>query len=84
MIQGEHVQTTLAGGTDPLPTGAEALDEAVQRIPVFLRIECDRCGKDRMISGTHTARGETPIRDILDRSAMTWAATGQVGRLNPG
>ena len=33
-------------GTDPLPTGAEALDEPFNAFPSwFLRIECDRCGK---------------------------------------
>ena len=38
-------------GTDPLPTGAEALDEPFRRFPSwFLRITCDRCGKDRMVN----------------------------------
>ena len=38
-------------GTDPLPTGAEALAEPFAAFPSwFLRITCDRCGKDRMRS----------------------------------
>ena len=36
-------------GNDPLPTGAEALDEPFNAFPSwFLRIECDRCGKVQM------------------------------------
>ena len=35
-------------GTDPLPTPAEALEEPFAAFPSwFLRITCDRCGKDR-------------------------------------
>jgi hypothetical protein len=30
-----------------------------------MRITCDRCGKDRMISETHMALGDMPIRDLL-------------------
>ena len=41
-------------GTDPLPSGAEALDEPLRAFPSwFLRIVCDRRGKERMISETH-------------------------------
>jgi hypothetical protein len=32
----------------------------------FMRITCDRCGKDRMVSETHKAQGDNPIRTILD------------------
>jgi hypothetical protein len=36
-------------GTEPLPSGAEALGEPFAAFPSwFLRIECDRCGKVRM------------------------------------
>jgi hypothetical protein len=46
-------------GNDPLPTGAEALDEPLRAFPSwFLRIVCDRCGKKRMIAETHLAHGE--------------------------
>jgi hypothetical protein len=41
-------------GTDPLPTGPEALDEPFSAFPSwFLRIECDRCGKVQMVSEAH-------------------------------
>ena len=37
-------------GTDPLPTGAEALDEPFSTfLSWFLRITCDRCGKDGLL-----------------------------------
>lgn len=32
-----------------------------------MRITCDRCGKDRMVSETHFERGDMLIRDILER-----------------
>ena len=55
-------------GTDPLPTGAEALGEPFRAFPSwFLRITCDRCGKDRMLSETHFPRGDMLIRDIIAR-----------------
>ena len=35
-------------GDDPLPSGKEALGEPLSAFPSwFLRIECDRCGKER-------------------------------------
>jgi hypothetical protein len=41
-------------GTEPLPTGREALDEPFRAFPSwFMRITCDRCGKDRMVSEAH-------------------------------
>jgi hypothetical protein len=44
-------------GNDPLPTGKEALDEPFRAFPSwFLRIVCDRCGKERMISAHAPAR----------------------------
>ena len=53
-------------GNDPLPTGAEALDEPFNAFPSwFLRIECARCcGKVQMVNQVHSA---LPIRTILDR-----------------
>ena len=43
-------------GSDPLPTGAEALDEPFSTFPSwFMRITCDRCGKDRMVNESHAA-----------------------------
>jgi ribosomal protein S27E len=53
-------------GNDPLPTGAEAMDEPFAAFPSwFLRIECDRCGKVQMINEAHFARPNMPIRAIL-------------------
>jgi hypothetical protein len=38
-------------GTDPLPTAQEALDQPLKAFPSwFLRIECERCSKDSMLS----------------------------------
>jgi hypothetical protein len=56
-------------GTEPLPSGAEALGELLAAFPSwFLRITCGRCGKDRMVSETHLQRGaDMPIRDLLNR-----------------
>jgi hypothetical protein len=55
-------------GNDPLPTGGQALDEPLRAFPSwFLRIVCERCGKERMISETHMAQGDMLIRDILER-----------------
>ena len=55
-------------GDDPLPTGRQALDEPFRAFPSwFLRIECDRCGQDRMFSETHAAQSDMRIRDIIAR-----------------
>ena len=55
-------------GDEPLPSGLEALDEPFRAFPSwFMRITCDRCGKDRMLSETHAAQGDMLIRDILKR-----------------
>ena len=54
--------------TDPLPTGAEALDEPFSAFPFwFLRIECDLCGKVQMVNEAHLKPGAMPIRDIIAR-----------------
>ena len=53
-------------GDDPLPSGAEALDEPFSAFPSwFMRITCDRCGKDRILNEAHTAQRDQPIRTIL-------------------
>jgi hypothetical protein len=55
-------------GTDPLPTPAEALAEPFRAFPSwFMRVTCDRCGKDRMVNEAHMKRSDMPIRDILKR-----------------
>jgi hypothetical protein len=44
-------------GDDPLPTGAEAMDEPFAAFPFWLmRIRCDRCGKDGLLVETHFDR----------------------------
>jgi hypothetical protein len=41
-------------GTEPLPTAAEAMTEPMRAFPSwFLKITCDRCGKDRMLNESH-------------------------------
>jgi hypothetical protein len=42
-----------------LPTGAEALGEPFRAFPSwFMRITCDRCGKDRMLNEAHMKRSD--------------------------
>jgi hypothetical protein len=54
-------------GEAPVPSGAETLDEPFSAFPSwFMRITCDRCGKDRMVNEAHTAHRDLPIRAILD------------------
>ncbi len=44
------------------------LDEPLRAIPSwFLRITCDRSGKDGMTSETHMTLGDIRIRDLLRR-----------------
>jgi hypothetical protein len=65
-------------GDEPLPTGTEALDEPFRAFPSwFLRITCDRCGKDRMLSETHFQRGDMLIRDIIARGRHDGCAARQ-------
>ena len=46
---------------DPLPTACEALDEPLAAFPSwFMRIICDRCGKDRMLNEVHTHCSSAP------------------------
>ena len=56
-------------GTDPLPSPAEALQQPLSAFPSwFLRITCDRCGKDRMVNEAHaTGWRDRSLREILAR-----------------
>jgi hypothetical protein len=48
-------------GDHPLPSGAQALDEPLRAFPSwFLRIVCDRCGKERMVNETTWRRASIP------------------------
>jgi hypothetical protein len=58
-------------GDAPLPSGREALDQPLSAFPSwFMRITCDRCGKDRMLNEAHTTgrRREMPIRDLIAKA----------------
>jgi len=56
-------------GNHPLSSGAEALDEPFNAFPSwYLRVTCDRCGKDRMLSETHMPQRALLLRHILDRA----------------
>jgi hypothetical protein len=56
-------------GNDPLPTPAEALCEPFGAFPSwFLRITCDRCGKDRMVNESHAPWGNRTLSQILART----------------
>jgi hypothetical protein len=53
-------------GDEPLPTGTEAMSEPFAAFPSwFMRIECDRCGKVRMVNEVHTPQRAMLIRDIV-------------------
>ena len=55
-------------GAEPLPSAAEAMNEPFRAFPSwFIRVTCDRCGKDRMLNEAHMKQGDRPIRDILKR-----------------
>ena len=72
MTPGRHCRSY---GTDPLPTAAEALAEPLRAFPSwFLRITCDRCGKDRMVNEAHAAWRDRALRDIPSACATTAAA----------
>jgi hypothetical protein len=50
-------------GTEPLPSGAEAMGKPFAAFPSrFLRIECGRCGKVRMVNKGHALRHDQMLR----------------------
>jgi hypothetical protein len=58
-------------GDAPLPSGREALDAPFRAFPSwFMRITCDRCGKDRMLNEAHAPerQRDMPIRVLLART----------------
>jgi hypothetical protein len=70
-------------GTEPLPTAAEALDMPLRAFPSwFLKIICDRCGKDRMLNEVHAPdrQREMPIRVLLARARHDGCG-GRAGRV---
>ncbi|HME28059.1 MAG TPA: hypothetical protein VKI44_43185 [Acetobacteraceae bacterium] len=68
-------------GDDPLPSGQEALGEPFRAFPSwFLRITCDRCGKDRMLNEAHMLAGNMTIREIIKRMRHDGCG-GRAGRV---
>ena len=65
----ERAQATLVQLRHrPIADRPEALDEPFGAFPSwFLRIECDRCGKVRMIAETHARWQDRSLRDIIAR-----------------
>jgi hypothetical protein len=64
-------------GTEPLPTAAEAMTEPMRAFPSwFLKVTCDRCGKDTMLNEAHTSprRRVLPICVLQRIAAMTGRA----------
>jgi hypothetical protein len=58
-------------GTDPLPSPEEALQASLRAFPYwFLRIECERCGKVRMLNEAHASAVQRVLRlrDLLARA----------------
>jgi hypothetical protein len=69
-------------GHDKLPTGEQALDETLRAFPSwFLRMVCDLCGKERLISETYLVHGELLIRDIIARMRHDGGCGGRAGRV---
>ena len=55
-------------GTEPLPSGAEAIVERFAAFPSwFLCMECDRCGKVQMVNEAHARWRDRSLRDIIVR-----------------
>ena len=72
----------LSYGTEPLPTPQKALREPFAAFPSwFLRIECDRCGKERMLNKAHASDAQRYmlLRDLLARARQEGCG-GQVAR----
>jgi hypothetical protein len=58
-------------GDDPLPAPEDALQMSLKAFPSwFLRIECDRCGKVRMLNQVHATAGQRILRlgDFIARA----------------
>ena len=66
-------QTLCSDGLQPgcllLPIGSEALNEPFSAFPSwFMRITCDRCGKDRIVNEVHVKARDLPLREIIKRA----------------
>jgi hypothetical protein len=70
-------------GNDPLPTGAEALDEPFAAFPSwFMRVTCERCGQERMFNEAHASVAQRAmlLRDILDKMRPEEGCGGRAGK----
>jgi hypothetical protein len=57
------------------------MNEPLAALPSwFMRITCDRCGKDRMLNEAHAAQSDMPIREILKRMRHDGCGAGGQGR----
>jgi hypothetical protein len=59
-----------SNGTDPLPTPQEAMQQPMRAFPSwFLKVTCDRCGKDRMLNESHMTdhQRRMVLRVLLNR-----------------
>jgi hypothetical protein len=56
------------GDDDPLPSPAEALAQPLRAFPSwFLKVTCERCGKDRVVNEAHAPWRDLTLRNILAR-----------------
>ena len=56
------------------------MDEPFAAFPSwFLRIECDRCGKVRMVNEVHAPRWDLPLKEIIKRARHDGCG-GRAGR----
>jgi hypothetical protein len=69
-------------GNGPLPTRAEALDQPLAAFPSwFLRIECERCFKDSMLSeATMSERNRSLALCVLISRISHGSCGGRVGK----
>jgi hypothetical protein len=69
-------------GTGPLPTPQEALGEPFAAFPSwFLRIECERCGKERMLNEPHVSDAQRcRLADHWHHWCWTARSTGRHSR----
>jgi hypothetical protein len=66
-----EISRSIAGKVEAVEAGTREISAVLSgRIPFpswFMRITCDRCGKDRMLAETHAPRSDLPIREIIKR-----------------
>jgi len=70
-------------GTDPLPTATDALQQPFAAFPSwFLKITCDRCGKDRMLNEVHaTPHQRGMVLRVLISRMRHEGCGGRAGRV---